>query len=58
MKDAIADVAGVAVAEQHVPEGLGLGVDPPAVQPLAVVGLDHKVAVLESCRSRRADDRR
>jgi hypothetical protein len=39
VEHAVADVAGVAMTEKQVSERVRLGADPPAVQPLAVVGI-------------------
>ena len=54
VRDAIADVAAVAVAQQHVPDRRFRRSHPPAVEPLAVVGLDRQVLV---CARRRGRER-
>ena len=45
-KDTIADVAGVAVADQHVADRRRRRPDPPAVEKFAVVRLESEVAVV------------
>ncbi|HEY3020545.1 MAG TPA: hypothetical protein VGJ32_10150 [Solirubrobacteraceae bacterium] len=57
MQDAVADVARVAVAEQDVAERGRARRDPPAVQPLAVVGGDRDVVERQPRRGRGLLDR-
>ncbi|HYB29588.1 MAG TPA: hypothetical protein VEF89_23460 [Solirubrobacteraceae bacterium] len=57
VKDTVADVARVAMAKQELAERLVPSADPPAVQPLAVVGLKRDVAVVQSRPARRLYDR-
>jgi hypothetical protein len=54
--DAVADVARVAVAQEHVPAPLAARGDPPAVQALAVTRLELELAVVQTGGVRRSQD--
>ena len=57
MCDAVADVAGVAVAQEHMADGWARTADPPAMQALAVLGRERHVTKLEACGRRGLRDR-
>jgi hypothetical protein len=56
VQHAVADVARVAVAEQHVADRCRACVDPPGVQPFAVLRLELQVAVGQARVARRAEE--
>ena len=56
MGDAVADVARVPVAEQHVAGGRRRRRDPPAVQPFTVLGGRLDLSELETGVRRRSAD--
>jgi hypothetical protein len=57
VEDSVADVAGVAVAEQQMAERIRPGADPPTVQPLAVVRAELEVEEVQPGPARRLGDR-
>jgi hypothetical protein len=57
VKHAVAHVACVAVAEQDLSGGGAFGLDPPAMKPFPVLGLDREVAKGEPVIGRRLQDR-
>jgi hypothetical protein len=52
VRHAVADVAGVAVEEEDVADRRRRRGNPPAVEPLAVIGLDRDVRVRDAGRPR------